>query len=146
MYSKQQGAAMVKYQRNRYRSWISNRFTQSKINLWFIVIGGLIWLIWNWLVDWLSSCFANLLGATGRRTLGTTFSTTEWKKEKRKSTLVKFKKQQHLILVQKLRSGCLRIFFEYFSFGRNMYELNSVVCKDPCNETKELSMVTFLIR
>ena len=83
---------MVKYQRNRYRSWISNRFTQSKINLWFIVIGGLIWLIWNWLVDWLSSCFANLLGATGRRTLGTTFSTTEWKKRKRKSTLVKFEK------------------------------------------------------
>ena len=36
--------------------------------------------------------------------------------------------------------------WKHFSFGRNMYELNSVVCNDPCSEAKKLSTITFYVK
>lgn len=67
---------MVKYQRNRYRSWISNRFTQSKINLWFIVIGGLIDLkLIGWLIELL---FRKSTWCNRTKNMGTTFSSCPW--------------------------------------------------------------------
>ena len=104
MYSKQQGVAMVKYQKKSidhgYRT-----FTQSK-NLCMVD------LIWRFEIDWaldyetkglgsnpreVSSCFANLLGATGRRTWALLFLQRWNEKEKKKIDFSKFKNETSFI-------------------------------------------------
>ena len=130
MYSKQQGAAMVKYQRNRYRSWISNRFTQSKINLWFIVIGGLIDLkLIGWLIELL---FRKSTWCNRTKNIGHYFFYNGMKRKKKKIDFSKIKKNNTWYWFRNLGV----VAWAYFSFGGNMYELNSLVCNDPCSEAK----------